>query len=488
MSTPGRATSAQGWLDTLNGPIEALPDPLPVLPIAGPCHASVEVRPPGSKSLTNRLVLLAALAKGESRIDGALLGAEDTELMMRAVRQLGATVRPDANGRIEVRGVGGRWSVAAPGAELMLGNAGTAVRFLAAASVLARWPITIDGSARMRHRPIGGLVEGLQQLGARVEFQGTPFCPPIRVLPPAVLPASATVTLGELASSQFVSALMLVAPFLPGGLTIQTASPPPSRSYIDMSQGVLDRLGVKARASVDARVVRIEECVLEGFVATVEPDASSATYPLAAAMLVPGLTVRVLGLPLRSLQGDARFADVLAAMGGVVARSGAGIEPSVALRRSGIVRPIDIDLDLMPDTAMSLAVVAACADGPSTLHGLGTLRVKESDRIEAMRAELGRVGVLVEPLADRAGSVRIVPPQGGLAPHGDDHEVAFETYDDHRMAMSLALLGLVRPGISVRNPRCVAKTYPTFWADLAALWSAAAAGSSARARTQSTAP
>lgn len=447
-------------------PLDRLPDPLPIpRPVRTPLRASI--RPPGSKSLTNRALLLAALARGESRLLRPLVDADDARRMLAALVALGATIREEAD-QIIVQGVDGRWRPPPAGLTLDLNNAGTATRFLTAAAILSPSPITIDGNARMRQRPIGELIASLRVLGVEADHLGAPDCPPVRLIPPERFLKSPTLDIPTTLSSQFVSALLLVAPWIPGGLTVRLHGEITSASYVQMTLGLLDRLGASVRASEDLRVIRVGSAAGDGipaFTYDVEPDASGATYFWAAAMLFPGSTIEVPGLDDTSLQGDARFPDLLERMGATIART----PTSISVRGPASLAPIDADLSLMPDTAMTLAAVACFATGPSILRGLRTLRVKETDRIEAMRTELAKVGVRVtSDIPGDPHAIRITPPATGLdAPTAS--RVEFDTYDDHRMAMSLALIALRRPSTFIRDPRCVAKTYATFWRDLAAL-------------------
>lgn len=442
-------------------PPEGLPDPYPVPLVRGPFRASA--RPPGSKSLTNRAVLLAALARGESILRGALQGADDTERMVAAVTRLGAGVRyegPD----LHLAGVGGRW-VTAP-VELDAGESGTCARFLTAAAVLALAPVTITGGPRLRERPMAGLPEALAQLGAKAEHLGARGCLPLLVTPPAALPAGAMIALDAPPTGQVVSGLLLVAPFLPGGLTVQVTGRVPSTSYVRMTARLLDGLGVTVRSSDDLRTIRVGASAsgIAAFSLDIEPDASGAGYWWTLAALSPGSRVRVHGLSRESLQGDALVPGVLARMGAEVVWSDTFIEVAGQPR----LRPVMADFSDMPDAAMTVAAAACFADGISVLSGLGSLHDKESDRLAALVTELARVGVTVEVRAGGA-SATITPPKGGVDCSPNAPAVIFETYHDHRIAMSLALIGTRRPNVFVRDPGCVGKTYPGFWSDLAGL-------------------
>lgn len=468
--------------ELLAKPLAELPDPLavPTLTARGRPLFFARVRPPGSKSLTNRALLLAALADGESTLRRPLAGADDTEAMTGALRALGAGVEVSAD-VARVSGVGGRWSVPAEGLRLDVANAGTAARFLSAAALLSTGPLTIDGNARMRERPIGELADVLEDLGARVEFGGNEGCPPLTITPPQSPRAGAVVEIGPTSSSQFVSGLLLVAPWLPGGLTLKLTGAITSRSYIWMTLGLLDELGAVVKTSDDLRVLRVAGARgsngptrgIQSFEYEIEPDASSATYFWAAAALFPGAVARIEGLNARSLQGDSGFPELLARMGATLMNE-EGESPSLptmGVRGPSGLAPVMADMSNMPDAAITLAVVAAFANGRSVLRGLRTLRVKESDRIAAMQAELRKVGVGVETdvLGD-PDAVTITPPFGGLDTSAAASRVEFDTYDDHRLAMALSLIGLRRPNVWIKNPRCVQKTFPGFWKELAALY------------------
>lgn len=543
------------------------------------------VRPPGSKSLTNRLLLLAALAEGESVIRGAVVDADDAKRMLSAISRLGAAVRvareQDGTPMVVVEGVGGAWEpdgsvCGSDGVRLDLGNAGTATRFLAASAALTEpgcGPIVIDGNDRMRERPIGALVEMLRALGVRVDELGRAGYPPVRVWPMSccALPPGESesdvdahdacakhrrapvLNIPSTLSSQYVSALMLAAPFLPTGLELRYESRPTSPSYVEMTVRVLRRVGVDVRVtgslcaggdvpaagSVDSGessdkqveatksesdglpVIRIHpaampaedlgeladhgvvSCLLPPFSIDVEPDASGATYFWACAASVPGLRVVVPGLGEDSLQGDAAFVNVLERMGAHVewgelkhvCGGSTTREPFIAVTGGSRLRGVESDFSLMPDAAMTLAALACVAEGPTTIWGLRTLRVKETDRIRAMEIELSKVGAVVEvlsrPMVSGSGvsegvdeGIRVTPPTGkagewlrrrrgglggeeiaaGVVADGPER-VVFETYDDHRMAMSLSIVGLHRENCCARDPGCVNKTYPGFWKD-----------------------
>ncbi len=479
-------------------PLDQLPDPLPIPPIE--CPFDVTIRPPGSKSITNRALLLAALADGTSTLRGALVDADDAQVMIAALRRLGAAI--DVQGdTVKVAGVAGRWKIA-PGqtVHLDLHNAGTATRFLAAAAMLAPsgTGIVIDGDARMRERPIEELALALDSLTDPircVEYLGNEGFPPVRISPDRADWASGMQhSFGRTQSSQFISALLLIGPFLPYGISIHfTTTDITSRSYIDMTIGLLSRIGADARWSNGELLVAphrsgqpAAKSPLPAFSLAIEPDASGATYFQGAAAILPGSRMNIDGLQratgegtlrgLQSLQGDTHFIRFIKECGATVAHGN-----GLSIRGEPGLRPLDFNLANMPDTAMTAAVIACFASptdenptATTTLRGLRTLRVKETDRLAALQTELTKLGTLVEIFQDGDDEgMRITPPNWihqGTSVGTPMPPVVFDTYNDHRMAMALALFGLRLPGIKIRNPACVAKTYPTFWRDFAKLY------------------
>ncbi len=469
-------------------PLDSLPDPLPMVPIAaghGSAPFDLTIVPPGSKSLTNRAVLLAALTEGNSTIRGALTDAQDAQYMLGAIEALGATIEhapPPSrlDSTIRITGVGGHWTPKGDSrqVDLDLGNAGTATRFLAAASCFSPKPVVIDGNLRMRERPLGTLTDALPHLGVTVEHLGNSGYPPVRLHPSlSGVPDEAMISLGKTASSQFVSALLLCGPWFPNALTIELTSSITSRSYIEMTVGLLDRLGASVRLAEDLKVIRVGpaehraargQTGIDPFDYAVEPDASGATYFWAAAGLITGARCRVRGIGRDSLQGDADFPEVLARMG-ITLLEHTDDDATLETRGPRSLTGVLADMADMPDAVMTLAVLCAFAATPSIIRGVRTLRVKETDRIAALQTELGRLGVKVEVAAD-SDAITITPPEEGIDCSPSAPDVVFQTYDDHRMAMSLGLIGLRRPNVFIQNPRCVAKTYPGYWRDLAKLY------------------
>ncbi|MCC5821901.1 MAG: 3-phosphoshikimate 1-carboxyvinyltransferase [Phycisphaerales bacterium] len=443
----------------LTQPLTALPHALELPPVPrAPVLIPVHLRPPGSKSLTNRALLLAALAEGESTLTGALVDADDAQRMLAAVQTLGAKVAVEGT-TVRITGVAGRWKVPADGVTIDLNNAGTATRFLAASVLASPAPITVTGNARMQQRPIGELIATLERLGVKAEYLATPGCPPVRLTPPAAAvgesAAGRTVEIPTTQSSQFISALLLVGSALPGGLTVRLTGDITSASYIRMTIGQLDQLGVRVKSSEDLRVIRVEPS-LRRFVTDIEPDASAACFWWAAGALRPDRRIFVDAIPAKSLQGDADFPAVLESMGCTIQRHA----NAVAVIGPQTLRPVMADLKDMPDAGPALSVVGAHAAGRSILRGVRTLRVKETDRIAAIAAELAKVGSTVTGDLNNDPDAMAIDPIPADFP---ESPVAFDTYDDHRMAMSLALVSLRRPSVVINDPQCVAKTYPNYW-------------------------
>ncbi len=423
------------------------PEQLTVRPIA---RAHGTVRLPGSKSISNRALLLAALAEGDTVLS-RLLDADDTAVMIEALRALGVAIGRDG-GQARVRGCGGRFP--ARSADLFLGNAGTATRSLTAALAFADGRYRIDGVARMRERPIGDLVTALNELGARIGYEGASGFPPLLIEPAQRLSRGEVAIRGDV-SSQFVSALLMAAPLVAPdeGLRVRVAGALISQPYVAMTLAMMERFGVEVARAGDTFVAPRAGYRSPGALA-VEGDASSASYFLALGLLAGG-PVRVEGVGRDSVQGDVAFADLLEAMGARVERGPDWIEA----RAGEHLRAVDWDCTSIPDAAMTAAVVAMFASGRSTLHGIGSWRVKETDRIAAMATELRKLGALVEEGDDR---ISISGPTA-------TREATIDTYDDHRIAMCFALAASGGVPVHIRDPRCVGKTFPRFFAELALL-------------------
>jgi 3-phosphoshikimate 1-carboxyvinyltransferase len=420
-------------------------------PLSGPFTAVV--RPPGSKSLTNRALVLASLAKGSSALGNILL-ADDTRVMLDGLSRLGFAIAIDQPAcAVRVTGAGG--IVPAPEADLFCGNSGTTIRFLTALCALGRGRYRLDGIERMRQRPIGELVNGLNNLGVRTEYAGQDGFPPVIVDADGI--AGGLLTYGTAASSQFLSAVAMVSPFARHEVRIELAGRQTSWPYVVMTMRLMDEFGVTPELIRDPltsepRCIVIPRGGYHAVDYTVEPDASNATYFLAAAAINPGSKVTVQGLGRGSLQGDVGFADVLHRMGANLIFG----RDFITLIGPDRLEGIDVDLFDMPDTAQTLAVVALFAEGPTHITGLRSLRVKETDRLAALCVELTSLGAAVSVEDD--DTLQIDPPV-------NIQSAAIATYDDHRMAMSFALAGTRRNGIVIRDGHCVNKTYPDFFVD-----------------------
>ncbi|UCE59578.1 MAG: 3-phosphoshikimate 1-carboxyvinyltransferase [Phycisphaerales bacterium] len=417
-------------------------------PVSGPLDAVVTV--PGSKSVTNRALIAAALADGDSLLSNVLL-ADDTRLMIDALRTLGFAITVDEGDSVtEVTGCRGH--LPACEGELFCGNSGTTMRFCTALAALGHGRFLLDGIERMRERPIGELAEVLQTLGTGIEYLGTDGYPPIAVHATGL--SGGHVAFRSPRSSQMVSALLLAAPYAARDLLIDVTGEVTSASYLRMTTAVMDMFGVCVIEQYQAKGAKfIVEAPqrYRGSTVTIEPDASNAAYFLAAPAVAGG-RVTVSGLKVDSIQGDARFVDVLERMGCQVGPSDAGLtverpDPAEPLRG------VDVDLNDMPDTVQTLAVLALFADGPTIIRNVASLRLKETDRLAALARELGKLGADIEEKED---SIRIEPPERIRA-------AEIDTYNDHRMAMSFALAGLRCPGLVINNPDCCSKTFPDFF-------------------------
>jgi 3-phosphoshikimate 1-carboxyvinyltransferase len=426
-------------------------DELTLQPVSKPFSA--QFTPPGSKSLTNRALVLAALAQGDSRLENCLF-ADDTLVMIEALQALGFGLEVDRAARsITVHGEAGH--VPAPAAQLYCGNSGTSIRFLTALGALGKGRYVLDGIPRMRQRPIGQLVGMLKNLGVRIEYLEEEGFPPLSVLADG-LPGG-MVAFGNAQSSQFLSALLQVCPYARNEVKVDLVGEQTSWPYIAMTMRLMDHFGVMSeliRDKVTGQPQRIMVPPGKYLAAdyAVEPDASNATYFLALAALHEGSKITLNGLGKQSLQGDVGFADVLNKMGADLVFG----KDFITVMGSGRLEGVDVDLRDMPDTAQTLAVLALFAEGETTIRGLHTLRLKETDRLEALRNELVKFGAKVEIEED----ILIIEPPELV------RQAAVATYDDHRMAMSFALAGTKVNGVTILDPKCVNKTYPEFFEDL----------------------
>ena len=412
-------------------------------PLERPVDAEVQVV--GSKSYTNRALIVAALAEGASSLSGVLF-SDDTRFMMQSLRELGVSIDADEAACVaQVQGVAGH--VRAASARCFVGNAGTAARFLPVVMALGQGVYELDGVPRMRARPIGPLVEALTQLGVKVECLQKPNAVPLRVHGGSF--RGGAVELPGNLSSQYISGLMMGAPYLCEGLQIDIRGELVSRPYLAMTVQIMRDFGVEVTCVDERRFVIPGGQRYRGQPYAVEPDASAASYFFAAAAITGG-RVRVPRLGTRSLQGDRRLVHILEQMGCTLTE-GADFTELVG-PEPGSLRGVEVDMADLSDVAQTLAVVAPFAQSPSRVRGIGFIRHKETDRVGAVVRELSRAGVRAEE-----------EPDGFVVYPGEPQPAAIETYDDHRMAMSFALLGLVRPGIVIRDPGCVSKTFPGYF-------------------------
>jgi 3-phosphoshikimate 1-carboxyvinyltransferase len=420
-----------------------LPDPLPIRP-RGPLSAIV--RPPGSRSLANRAQLAAALARGTSLVRN-LTPSDDTDAMREGLVTLGV--------RMERSGAGDDWlihgtdGVLTPIASALdVRASGTTARFLTAAATLASTPVVLDGTQRMRERPIADLADALRSLGARVEVLGERGCPPLRAGGGAGLAGGEALLDVRRTSSQYVSGILLAAPYAARDVTLRFVGDEViSRPFVDLTLAVMRDFGAEADwlgpGAVFVRAGR-------GYQAreyAIEPDAQGAVYGFAAAAIAGG-SVTVEGLPRESIQGELRFLDALAEMGCAIERG----ENAITLRGAPKLRGIRVDANPWPDAALALAVVALFAEDPTEIVNVPNLRIKETDRLAALECELTKLGARATTGPDW---LRIEP--------GPLRGAEIDTYDDHRMAMSFALAGLRIPGVAIRDPGCVRKTWPGFF-------------------------
>ncbi|MFH1037833.1 MAG: 3-phosphoshikimate 1-carboxyvinyltransferase [PVC group bacterium] len=399
-----------------------------------------EIALPGSKSITNRALVIGALARGETELAN-WLRCDDTGVMIEGLRSLGFTVT-DGDGRLVIAGRGGL--IPRDRASLDTANSGTTMRFLTGLVALGEGTYQLDGSPRMRERPIEDLLDGLRSLGVSALSDRENGCPPVTVRAGG-LPGGTCELSGEI-SSQFLSALLLSAPYAAGRVIIRVAGELVSRPYVDMTLRMMTDFGVTVNEEKPGTFFIPPRQVYRGRRYAVEGDASSASYFFAAAAITGG-RVKILNVGNNSIQGDARFPRLLERMGATV-RTG----PDWTEVAGPLTRGIKEDLNEMPDMVPTLAVVSLFAPGRTVIVNVGNLRYKESDRLRAVATELRKIGARAEEL-----------PDGLIIEGGDLHGAEIETYNDHRIAMAFALAGLRVPGITIKNPECVAKTFPGFF-------------------------
>jgi 3-phosphoshikimate 1-carboxyvinyltransferase len=416
-------------------------------------RATGTVKLPGSKSISNRTLLLAALAQGDTQIY-ALLRSDDTERMLQALQALGVTLAQTAADDWQVSGVDGKFTVKQ--AQLFLGNAGTAFRPLTAVLALSGGNYQLSGVPRMHERPIGDLVDALRQGGADIEYLGEQGFPPLQIKPSSAH-AAGTISIRGDVSSQFLTALLMALPLTGRETVVEVVGELISKPYIEITLNLMARFGVPVRRD-EWKSFTISAASRYSSPGTihVEGDASSASYFLAAGAIAGN--VRVEGVGADSIQGDIRFVEALEKMGAQISTGSNWM--AVGRPANGKLRALDMDCNHIPDAAMTLALAALFADGVTVLRNIASWRVKETDRISAMATELRKVGATVEEGADY---LRIAPPDR-LTPNAH-----IDTYDDHRMAMCFSLVNLGGVPVTINDPGCVAKTFPDYFERYAAI-------------------
>lgn len=415
-------------------------DSITIQPFTKPVLANVS--PPGSKSYTNRVLPLAALAEGKSSLEGALF-SDDTKYMAQALRQLGVQVLEDeAAARFEVFGTGGKLTPSSQ--TLFIGNSGTSARFLPPLVALGQSEYLIDGIEAMRQRPIQPLIEALNQIGSQVSSIHGTGCPPIRIQASGVRGGSVRIR-GDL-SSQYLSGLLMSAPYFEHGLELIVEGDLVSKPYLEVTAQAMQAFGVELENHNFERFV-VRPSRYQPTTYLVEPDASAASYLFAAAAITNG-QVTVAGLGTNSLQGDLHFVRILEQMGCTVQMT----PNQTTVIGTPTLRGLEVDMSQISDTAQTLAAVAVFADRPTRVTGIGFIRKKETDRVRAVVTELQRLGI------------KAIEEDDGFIIHpGQITPARVETYDDHRMAMSFALIGIRQAGVNILDPKCTSKTFPNYW-------------------------
>jgi len=434
-------------------------DTIDIQPALRPFRKTLRI--PGSKSITNRALPLAALADGETTLTGVLF-ADDTWQMMSALQTLGYDLKMDQAARtVRIVGRGKEIPSFPGGITLTCGNSGTTIRFLAAMLTLATGEYVLDGVARMRERPIDQLVDQLKVLGADIAYDIRSGYPPIRIHAKGL--AGGGCQFADAKSSQYISAVLMAAPLANSPVTVSLLGPVTSEPYVVMTLRMMEQFGVAVQmhdqcGQTVSRAIQVPTANYKpqtsGY--AIEPDASNASYFLAAAAIVPESSVTIEGLGRKSLQGDVAFADVLHQMG--ADRTFTDNSVTISTPANAKLHGIDIDMNHIPDMVQTLAVVALFANGQTTIRNVWNLRVKETDRLAALENELKKLGADVQTGRDW---IAITPPPQ-ITP------ASIATYDDHRMAMAFAVAGLRAEGVRIEDPRCTAKTYPSFFDDLRA--------------------
>ncbi len=433
--------------------VPVLPLELPIEPLGGPIDIDIAV--PGSKSISNRYLVMGALADGGVTLTG-LLYSDDTYYMTQALRALGVRVEPDWDARTcRIWGEAGR--IPAAGGEIYVGAAGTVMRFLSAVVALGHGRFRLDGTPRMRQRPIQDLLDGLSQLGVKVRSEFDNGCPPV-IVDADGLPGG-TARIEGSRSSQYISGMLLAAPYANKPLNVEVIGEFVSQPFVELTLKAMSDFDVQTRTEGDRLYVPTFGAKYRAGTYDVEGDATAASYFLAAAAILGGRCC-VTNVSADSAQGDAAFAEVLQRMGCEVRCGFLPGNRGIEVSRDPKVPLVAVNADMndMPDVVLTLAVVCLFAEGTSTILNVGNLRIKETDRLAALSCELRRLGADVEEGDD---SLEITP--------GPACGAAIATYDDHRMAMAFSLVGLARKGVVIKEPACVSKTYPYFFQDLARL-------------------
>lgn len=419
-------------------------DSILMTPVSGPVIGSI--RPPGSKSLTNRALVIAALANGQTQLSG-VLDSVDTRVMFDSLRQLG--IKADHDKTTHAATISGCGNCIPESlAQLYLENSGTSIRFLTALCSTGKGTFTLDGNTRMRERPIVDLIKALNQIGPSIHCQPETGCPPVSIETTGL--EGGQLSVRAKMSSQYLSAILMAAPAARATVEITIDGERVSQPYIDMTIAIMSQFGVHVDSTDNGYIVEPQSYTARRY--SIEPDASAASYFFATAAITGG-RITVDGLNRQTLQGDVRFVDALEQMGCTVTSD----DNSITVE-GGKLRGIDIDMNSFSDTAQTLSAVAVFADGPTNIRNIVHNRYKETDRIAAVATELRQLGLQIE---ERHDGMTIHP--------GEIRPATIETYDDHRMAMSFALIGLKAQGIRIADPGCTSKTYPDYFTDLSRL-------------------
>ncbi len=425
-----------------------LPEQLQIEVVNGPLSGTVTI--PGSKSITNRALILAAMADGNSRLTGALM-SDDTHYMSHALNMIGISVASNEHDcTFDIVGAGGK--IPATVGVLFVGNAGTAARFLTGLLAMGHGKYRIDGVERMRQRPIADMLPPLRAMGCNIESEFGTGCPPLVIQSSGLSGGEVTVK-GNI-SSQYLSALLMIAPYAQTDVIIHIDGELVSRPYVEITTNMMKHWGVQVQAnSPNEFLIQVgQKYKAQTYV--IEPDASGASYFFAAAALTGG-TITIPNLSKSALQGDVGFLEVLELMGCTITY-GEGVTTVTGPSK---LNGVDVDMNGISDTVMTLAAIAPFASSPTSIRNVGNIRYKETDRLAALAIELTKMGVTTEEKEDAI----TIFPQETIAP------TLVHTYDDHRMAMSFAITGLRAKGITIDNPACVAKTFPDFFERLNSL-------------------